>query len=88
MSSSPKKRQYRSSWAFEGRVQQLADEYEQRLGCLPSWLHELNLERIIPLLECCIRIGMPLAVGDALAADDAERRAAAQKSIRGPQGGA
>mgnify|MGYP000402668298 CR=1 FL=1 len=82
MSSYPKKRQFRPYWAFEGRVQLLADEYEQRLGRLPVWLHELDLERIVPLLECCIRIGMQLPIGDALEADDAERRAQAQKGIR------
>jgi hypothetical protein len=78
----------RERWALEGRVQALTECYERRLGRLPVWLHELDLERIVPLLECCIRIGMPLPIGDTLQADDAERRAQAQKSIRGPQSGA
>ena len=66
MSSSPQKPQYQPSWAFEGRVQQVADEYERRLGRLPVWLHELDMERIVPLLAGCIRIGMQLPSGDAL----------------------
>lgn len=85
MSSSPQKRQFRPYWAFEGRVQLLADEYEQRLGRLPVWLHELDLERVGPLLECCIRIGMQLPIGDALEADDAERRAQVKEGIRRPR---
>ncbi len=66
------------------RARQLTALYESRLGLLPIWLHELDLERIVPLLACCIRIGMPLPIGDALEADDAERRAQAGKSIRRP----
>lgn len=71
--------------ASEGRVQALTDLYELQLGRLPVWLDELDLERIISLLECCIRIGMSLPVGDALEEDEAERRAQAQKSIRRPR---
>ncbi len=67
--------------ASEGRMQVLADLYESRLGRLPVWLHELDLERIIPLLECCIRIGMLLPIDDALEADEEERRARAQKGM-------
>lgn len=74
MSSSPQKRQYRPSWTFQGRIKRLADDYEQSLGHLPVWLHELDLERIAPLLACCIRIGMPLPIGDLLQADEADRR--------------
>jgi hypothetical protein len=73
--------------ASEGRVPALSELYECRLGRLPVWLHELDLARIIPLLECCIRIGMPLSVGDVLEADEAERRAQAQKDIRRPRSG-
>jgi hypothetical protein len=85
MSSFSKKRKFRPYWAFDARVQLLADEYEQRLGCLPVWLHELDSERVGPLLECCIRIGMQLTIGDALEADDAERRAQAKNGIRRPR---
>jgi hypothetical protein len=53
MSSSPQKPQYQPSWAFEVRVQQVADESERRVGRLPVWLHELDLERIVPLLAGC-----------------------------------
>ena len=67
-----------------GRAQQLTALYEGRLGLLPIWLHELDLERIVPLSACCIRIGMPLTRGDALEADDAERRAQSGRSIRRP----
>lgn len=70
--------------AIEGKVQALTDLYERCLGRLPVWLYELDLERIIPLLECCIRIGLPLPVGDTLEADDAERRAQSKKGIRRP----
>jgi hypothetical protein len=77
----------REDWAIEGRVQALSELYECRLGRLPVWLHELDLTRINPLLECCIRIGMPLPVDDALEADEAERRAQAQKGIRRPRSG-
>ena len=71
--------------ALEGRVQALTDCYERCLGRLPVWLHELDLERIVPLLECCIRIGMQLPIGDALEADEAERRAQARKGLRRPR---
>jgi len=75
----------RERWALEGRVQALTECYERRLGHLPVWLHELDLGRIVPLLECCIRIGMPLPIGDALEADEAERRAQARKGLRRPR---
>lgn len=76
---------YDKDWTLNGRVNQLTALYESRLGLLPIWLHELDLERIVPLLECCIRIGMQLPIGDALEADEAERRAQAQKGIRRPR---
>ena len=71
------------AWALNGCVHELTALYESRLGLLPIWLHELDLERIVPLLECCLRIGMQLPIGDALEADEGERRARqAQKGIR------
>lgn len=85
MSSSPNMRQFRAYWAFEGHVQPLADEYEQRFGRLPVWLQELDLERIVPLLACCIRIGMPLPISDLLQADEVERREREGQSIRRPK---
>ncbi len=75
-----------SSGAFETQIQLLTDAYEQQLGRLPVWLYELNAERIVSLLACCIRIGMPLSVEDALEADEAERKAQALKDLRRPRG--
>jgi len=85
MSSLPQKRNQGPSLALEGQVQRLAAQYEQRLGHLPIWLHDLDFERIGPLLVCCIRLGMPLPIGDLLQADDAERREQEGRSIRRPK---
>lgn len=71
MSARPQKRNNGPSQALEGPLQRLAAQYGQRLGLLPIWLHELDLERISPLLASCIRLGMPLPIGDLLQADDA-----------------
>ena len=85
MSSIPQKRNKGPSQALEGQVQRLAAQYEQRLGHLPIWLHDLDSERIGPLLACCIRLGMPLPMCDLLETDDAERREQEGRSIRRPK---
>jgi hypothetical protein len=69
-----------------GHVQQLTARYERQMGMLPIWLHQLDLERIAPLLACCLRVGMPLPIGNLLEADEGERRAQAGRSIRRPSG--
>ena len=86
MSEFQKNQGYSSSGAFETQMQLLTDEYQKQLGPLPVWLHELNAERIVSLLACCIRIGMPLSVEDALKADEAVRKAQALKDLRRPRG--
>lgn len=82
MSKFSNKRIYRSYGAFQSQIKRLTDEYEQQLGRLPTWLHELNAERIASLLACCIRIGMPLSIDDLLDADDADRKTQALKDLR------
>jgi hypothetical protein len=86
MSKLPNKRNYRSYGAFQSQMKRLIDEYEQQLGRLPIWLPELNAERIASLLACCIRIGMPLPIEDALEADDVDRKTQALKGLRRARG--
>jgi hypothetical protein len=71
--------------AVEFRLHLLLENYEASLGDLPDWLHELDLARIVPLVECCLRIGMQLPTCEMLDQDVEEREEQAKRRLRPPK---
>jgi hypothetical protein len=71
--------------AVEFRLHLLLENYEASLGDLPDWLHELDLARIAPLVECCLRIGMELPACEMLDEDIKEREEQAKRRLRPPK---
>ena len=71
--------------AVEFRLHLLLENYEASLGDLPVWLHELDLARIAPLVECCLRIGMELPTSEMLDEDIEERKEQVQRGLRQPK---
>ena len=71
--------------AIEFRLHLLLENYEASLGDLPDWLRELDLVRIVPLVECCLRIGMELPASEMLDQDVEEREEQAKRRLRPPK---